>query len=397
MIGVRRASDRAEPVEGRDAHAAHGVRVGRSTRELVGELEPEVASHRLGLLHQPSGGAGLLQRGEARAGIHLDLHAIDRTLPRDALDLRDGLAVARQRRCPQVEVEVAPVGDHVRPGAAVHDADVEGDAGPPAVQRVDRHDRVRALEDRRRAAFGFDPRVGGAAADRDLHVGDALAARDDRTALARRLQDEADVDLLRAPLDGRRGERRPDLLVGVADVGDRSEVPVPQLLQRAHRVEPRQEPALHVGDPWTVGHVALDPEPALGRGALREHGIHVPDQQDPAASTVGRHRPRQSRHDHVAEDRRTAVRRVLLAFDRPTRVREALAHEVGDAVHPVAQERAAVDADERAEVFEVCREPVFEDLEELGGVDGVRRRHSPGIPWSLGAGCCPFSVVASGS
>ena len=76
-----------------------------------------------------------------------------------------------------VDLHRALLGDDVRPRAAVDDPDVDGDARPAAVERVELGDDARRLEDRAAALLGLDAGVRRAAVDRDREPGDALARR----------------------------------------------------------------------------------------------------------------------------------------------------------------------------------------------------------------------------
>ena len=136
----------------------------------------------------------------------------------------------------KVHVQLAPVRNHVRPGAALDHAHVDGDSRPHPVQVVEGHDGVGGLERCRTSSFWLDPRVGGATSDDDPKIGHALARRHDVAVLPGALQHEAGVHASGSLQDQRSGEGRPDLLVRVADVGHRAEGFEPTVLERVHRI-----------------------------------------------------------------------------------------------------------------------------------------------------------------
>ena len=117
-------------------------------------------------------------------------------------------------------MQLAPLGHDVRPRATLHHADVYRHSGPSPVQLVQSDRRVGRLQRRGATPLRLDPSVGGAPLNRQVNVGDPLSRRDDVTVLAGSLQHEARVRLLRSLEDVRSAERRADLLVGIADVGD---------------------------------------------------------------------------------------------------------------------------------------------------------------------------------
>jgi len=95
------------------------------------------------------------------------------------------------------------LGHDVHARAALADADVEGGAVPPAVQRVDRDRRMRRLEHRAPALLRLDARVGCTPGELHAHVRDALPGRDDRAVLPGGLEDEHGIRLRRSLLDER--------------------------------------------------------------------------------------------------------------------------------------------------------------------------------------------------
>ena len=226
---------------------------------------------------------------------------------------RLGLLERLERGSAQVHLELAPLGDHVRPRSPVDHADVHGDARPATVEPLQRHDRVRGLEHRVASLLGFDAGVRRAAGDRDAEVGDPLACRDDVAVRARALQHERRVVLRRQLADHGTGVRRADLLVGVAHVRDRPEPVEARFLQHLGRDEARQQTALHVGDARAARDITVDAERTLGHGPLVEHRVHVTDQQH--VGSTGAAEPA----DHqVSELRWVAVARLMrTALDLP--------------------------------------------------------------------------------
>ena len=190
----------------------------------------------------------------------------------------------------QVHLELAPLGDHVRPRAPVDDADVHGDARPAAVEPLQRDDRMRRLEHRVPTLLGLDAGVRRPAGDRDPVVRDPLARRHDVAVLPRALQHERRVVLRRQLADHGAGVRRADLLVGVADVRDRAE-PVEARPPGATSVatNPVSSPPFMSETPGPTRDVSVDAERPLGDGSLVEHRVHVADEQHvgPARATAG--------------------------------------------------------------------------------------------------------------
>ena len=154
--------------------------------QLVGDADRDAPRARRSPPSSPWAGA-------SRA---LDHHASTsgtRRLRAHALDLGLGLLERRERRASAVHLQLASLGHDVRPRAAVDDADVHGDAGPAAVQRLERHDRVGGLAARRCAPSPARRRRAPRVRDRDAVVGDPLARRHDVAVRARALQDESRV------------------------------------------------------------------------------------------------------------------------------------------------------------------------------------------------------------
>ena len=254
-----------------------------------------------------------------------------------------GLLERLERGCAQVHLELAPLGDHVRPRSPVDHPDVHGDARPATVEPLQRHDRVRGLEHRVPTLLRFDAGVRRAAGDRDAEVGDPLPRRDDVAVRARTLQHERRVVLRRQLADHGTGVRRADLLVGVAHVRDGPEPVEARFLQHLGRDEARQQTALHVGDPRAARDITVDAERTLGHGPLVEHRVHVTDQQH--VGSTGAAEPA----DHqVSELRWVAVARLMrTALDLPAVGDEPRVTHVGDHVHTERRVRTAVDVHHR--------------------------------------------------
>ena len=108
---------------------------------------------------------------------------------------------------------------------------------------------------------GSTPAWAARPVDVDRVVRDALARADDVTVRPRALQDERRVVLRRqvALIIGP-AERRADLLVRVADVGDALEPVEPGRLQHLHREEAGEQAALHVGHAGPARDVSVDRE-----------------------------------------------------------------------------------------------------------------------------------------
>ena len=194
------------------------------------------------------------------------------------------LGQALGARGPDVDFDLAALGDDVGPRAAGDLADVHGHARPAAVERVQLADDPRGLEDRVAALLRLDPGVGGPAVDGQARVEDALAGRHDVAVGAGTLEDQARIDVRGRFADVGHRRRRADLLIRVGDERQALEGQAAELADdRLERVETGEQPRLHVGDAGAVGVAVVDPERALGRGPGVEHGVHVADEQDPRA------------------------------------------------------------------------------------------------------------------
>src|SRR5439155_10867482 len=109
--------------------------------------------------------------------------------------------------------------------------------------------------------------------------------------------------LLRSLQDVRPAEGGADLLVGIADVGDRLEFIEAEGQQAAHGVEAEQKPALHVRDARPERPVSLGPKRPLRRRTRGEHGVHVADEWHAMAPLAGAASAMQLRDQEIAETR----------------------------------------------------------------------------------------------
>jgi cyanophycin synthetase len=115
--------------------------------------------------------------------------------------------------------------------------------------------------------------------------------------------------------------------------------------KRSERVEPGEQPRLHVGHAGSVGSLAIYAKRPLGGGSLVEHGVHVADEQQP--------RPGAGFATEVADDRRTqALLGIGPSFDFGTDVREESSDEPTDLVDSLRRVAPAVDVDEALEIGE---------------------------------------------
>jgi hypothetical protein len=76
----------------------------------------------------------------------------------------------------RIQLDERLVRHHVR-GSSAHDASVHGHAWPPAVERVERDDRVTGRQHRAAALLRLDSGVRGPSLDAQAEVHDALARR----------------------------------------------------------------------------------------------------------------------------------------------------------------------------------------------------------------------------
>ena len=221
-------------------------------------------------------------------------------------------------------------GDDVGPRAAVHDADVHGDAGPTAVQPLQRDDRVRRLEHRVAALLRLDAGVRRPPVIVDPVVGDPLASADDVAVRPRTLQDERRVVLRRQLADDRTGERRPDLLVGVADVRDGAEPVEAGLLQDLGRDEPGRAARPSCPRRPDRGRCL----PRCGTVVRRPCPRRRPCPCGPRAARSGPPAPRRRADHEVAQLRRIAVAGAMRTTLHLPAVRpEPRFAQVGDRVH----------------------------------------------------------------
>ena len=202
-----RAADRPQPVQRGDPKPGHRVGVRGSAGRSVAEFESQLGTQRPGPFHQHGRRLRLLHRREPRHRDDLHRRVGDALRLGDHLNGRHRFLERRKRRCPDVDLELAPLGHDVRPGSALHDADVDGDAWPPAVQLVQGDGGSCGLQRRRTPPLGLHARVRGPAMNDDPKIRHALAGRDDVAVLSRAFQDEADVRLFGALQDVRPAER----------------------------------------------------------------------------------------------------------------------------------------------------------------------------------------------
>ena len=137
---------------------------------------------------------------------------------------------------------------------------------------------------------------------------------------------------------------------------------------RLERIEPGEQPRLHVGHARAVGVAVVDAERPLRGGPRVEHGVHVPDQQDPRAVRPcrGTSRPPCCR----------IARRIGPDVDLGPELGQEARGPAADLVDAVGRIRPAVDVDELLEVREVGRE-IRRDR-GAKGVDLEVRRRRPG-------------------
>ncbi len=164
----------------------------------------------------------LLHRPPAGHLLEIDGHLRQRRAGGDRPDGNLGGLHPLASRRPNVGFEDAPLGDDVRPSPAFDHADVDGHAGPAAVEGVQLVDEASGLEDGAAAFLGLDPGVRRPAVDDEAQVENALARRHDVAVVAGALEDEADVGLGRDLADVGSRAGRADLLVGVVMKTSRS-------------------------------------------------------------------------------------------------------------------------------------------------------------------------------
>ena len=265
------------------AHPSDRTRV----RPRPGWRGPPASLH-LPLLHQPVPSLPISAHGHVGHGVRV----------RDRLDGPAASAKVRLLRRTHVDLEHAPFGDDVRTRPSMHDTDVPPVTGQRPFSACRRDRLVRRLEDRAPAALGLDTGVRRAALD---------LGRTSSTPL----REETMSPFSRAPSSTSAASARPASarIVFRGTRGNRSLRPgcrcgdLPKSssrrLQDLDREEARQGHALHVRDTRPERPVALGRERALGDGPGVEHGVRVPDHQDPFAAAA-------------LEDVRSRVLRLLL-------------------------------------------------------------------------------------
>jgi len=122
-----------------------------TTYQIVGDLEAERSRHALRVLDQPAAALELLHRPPARHRLEVDGHVGDLDRLGDLADRGLGRLERIAGGGPDVDLERARLGHHVRSRPAEDAPDVDGDARPAAVEVVQLADDPRCLEDRERA------------------------------------------------------------------------------------------------------------------------------------------------------------------------------------------------------------------------------------------------------
>ena len=240
----------AASLVGKPRAAAQADRVLHEARGAGQLLHGPVAAHHVHLAGGVRHGAPL------RDGPHRRLHGLE-VLPLDGA---------------HVHLDGAALGDHVGARAAADDARVDRDSRPAAVERMQRDDLMRRLQQRGAALLRFHARVRGAPRDAQLHVQDALAGAHEVAVGAGALEHQRRIRIRRQALDHRRGHRRPDLLVGIGHEDDpagrqpRARV-IRQAPQHLERVQARQQTTLHVRHTRAVRDAVRHPVRPLGDGA----------------------------------------------------------------------------------------------------------------------------------
>ena len=323
------AADRPEAVEARDAHARRRVRVGRAAGRRVVDLEAEA-------LRRPPGRARRAGRS-ARAspsatsapsrskstvvsGTSVALGDLaDRRLGR--LEVRSRSSPGRRPRASQrsattlgrVPPAITPtltVTPGQRPLSACRSRD---DPAPPRGSRCG-PSRAR----RRRGRPGRGPSSRRSRMPLRAETMSPFARAHSRTRHASTSAASA--------ADVRRRGRRADLLVRVGDERQPLERQAAELAdERLERVEPGEQPRLHVGDARAVGDARRRSRNGrCGRGPRVEDRVHVADEQDARRRRRG---PSNVADDRVAEaagrirpelDRRRRGRSGTRPIQRPT-------------------------------------------------------------------------------
>ena len=350
------AADRSQPVDRRHAHARRRVRVRRPAGRRVVEREAEALRDPRRVGHQPTRPLELLHRPVARSLGDVDGdvgdHGARAGLADGGLDLDQGVAGDRAH----VDLHRAALGDDVGPRPAVDDPDVDGDARPAAVERVQLGDDARRLEDRAAALLGLDAGVRGAAMDGDRRARGCPCAT--RRCRRWRGRTRGPGTRRRPPRGGgyagsmpasrspRRGWRRR------RGVASGSPPRASRIAAIAYR--PASRPLFMSVTPGPVAMPSVIANGPLGGGARVEHRVHVADAQQRDPVRVG---PRDVRDDGLAQPEL-----VRLGADRRAEAAQAVGRPGADLVDPGLRVAAAVDVDEALEVREV------------GGLRGRRRR-----------------------
>ena len=209
---------------------------------------------------------------------------------------------------------------------------------------------VRQRQHRVRALLGLDPGVRRAAVRFQHEVAAALARADDIAVLAAGLQHQRDIVLRRQLVHhGQRGAHV-GLFIAAAQQRDRADrAEQPQILQRGHGVQRREQPALVVGAAGAKQRVALDPQRARGRHADRVDRIEMRRQQHPQRALPA-HRRRQA----------IAGRRVGPLAHFPIARRQPAPHPGAGLVHAGLGGCRALDRAELAQIFQICRQARFQ-------------------------------------
>ena len=169
-------------------------------------------------------------------------------------------------------------GDGVRRRPTRKQADVDRRAHCGVGQGLQADDLVGQLDDRAGALLRLDTSVGGASVHVETPHVPGLALPHDVAVGPARLQAERHVDGP-AELDQQRlALLFRVLLVGRAhhhQLGERLE---PVLDQRLHRIQRGEDPALHVRHARSGDVIAVDPQRALGGGAVGVHRVEMAQQ-----------------------------------------------------------------------------------------------------------------------
>ena len=269
------ATDRAEAVDGRRPggrsscwrREAPPVAASRSSN-------PSSAATSTAMLDEPARAVALLHRAVPAVGVHdRAVTSGTRVLGADPLDLgaRPPRAVASsgERRSTCSSQRSGTTFVRVPPRTT---PTFDGHARPPAVQSpAARRSCARPARTALRPFSGSTPGVRRPARRSSIVKSVMpLRARDDVAVRPRALEHERRVVLRGELADHRAGERRADLLVGVADVGDRARSRRSRRPGgRAAAKNPASRPALHVGHAGPARDVAVDAERPLGRRARR--------------------------------------------------------------------------------------------------------------------------------